>query len=517
MSTLPGKAGLSARFRAGPTKNRPLPPSLVIGTLTLVLQLGCAIGPNYKQPPVEIPEAYRDSLSSSQAESLADLPWWQVFEDPVLVDLIDTALRNNLNLEIAVARTEQASRQASATNSAFFPQATYGGSGGKTKAAIVREPGSAIEYSSYAGALNVAWEIDLWGRIRRASEAARAQLLASEDFQRGVLLSVVADVASLYFALLELDATHAIATDAVEAFTDTLDLFTRKFQGGVASKLEVTRAAAAQAQAEASLPAVEINIAAVENQLSILLGRPPGKIPRGSPLIDQHMPELPPGLPSKLMERRPDIRQAEQQVISTNAQVGVAMGNFLPRVGLVSMWGGTSETLGDLTSGSTSLWNLAGELSGPLFKGGLLYAEYKGQQAVWEESKANYELTALNAFAEVSNALTERRLRKERRIAQERQVAQLDESVSLSLARYEQGLANYFEVLQAQQDLFPAMFDLSKSRLDERLATVKLYRALGGGWSLDLEWLPEASSNSEGDSAPPSAPSPAPNLEKASS
>ena len=509
MSALRRTAELDARLApVGAASALPLPPALVIAALALVFQLGCAIGPNYQQPAVDVPETYRDGLKPSQAESLADLPWWQVFEDPVLVELIDTALRNNLNLEIAVARTEQASRQASATNSAFFPQATYGGSGGKTKAAIVREPGMAIEYSNYAGALNVAWEIDLWGRIRRASEAARAQLLASEDFQRGVLLSVVADVASLYFALLELDATHGIATDAVEAFTETLDLFTRKFEGGIASKLEVTRAAAAQAQAEASLPAVEIDIAALENQLSILLGRPPGKLSRGSPLIDQHMPELPPGLPSKLMERRPDIRQAEQQVISANAQVGVAMGNFLPRVGLVSMWGGTSETLGDLTSGSTSLWNLAGELSGPLFKGGLLYAEYKAQQAVWEESKANYELTALNAFAEVSNALVERRLRKDQRIAQEKQVAQLDESVSLSLARYEQGLANYFEVLQAQQDLFPAMLNLSKSRLDERLATIKLYRALGGGWKLNLEWLPDMSVDKEGAETPGAAPSP---------
>jgi multidrug efflux system outer membrane protein len=210
-----------------------------------------------------------------------------------------------------------------------------------------------------------------------------------------------------------------------------------------------------------------------------------------------------------LLERRPDIRQAEQQVVSANAQVGVAMGNFLPRVGLVSMWGGSSESLGDLASGSTSLWNLAGELSGPLFKGGLLYAEYKAQQAIWQESKANYELIALNAFAEVASTLVERRLRKNQRIAREREVAQLDESVSLSLARYEQGLASYFEVLQAQQDLFPAMFDLSKTRLGERLATIKLYRALGGGWKLDLDWLPQTPPADE-EAAKPAAPSAAP-------
>lgn len=460
----------------------------------LIFQAGCAIGPNYKRPKIEVPETYRNVLPAEEAETLADLPWWKVFKDPTLVGLIETALANNLNLAIAVARTEQAYRQSTATNSAFYPQASYQGSGGRSRSPVLRDPGSTLTYTSYSGALNVAWEIDVWGRLRRASESARAQLLASEDFQRGVLLSIVADVGTLYFALLELDAAHEIAQEAVEAFTKTLDLFTRKFEGGVASKLEVTRAAAAKAQATALLPAISIDIASTENRLSALMGQPPGQIKRGMSLVDQRLPSLPAGLPSALLERRPDILQAEQNVVSSNAQVGVSMGNFLPRIGLVSIWGGTSESLAGAMagSGSTSLWNVAAELSGPIFKGGLLYSEYKAQQAIWQETKANYELTALNAFAEVSSLLVERTLRMEQRTAREDEVHQLSESVRLSLLRYDQGLANYFEVLQAQQDLFPAKFDLSETRFQERLVVIDLYRALGGGWQLDLDWLPEA-------------------------
>lgn len=463
----------------------------------------CAIGPNYKPPVVEVPEVYRGSLDSREAQSLADLAWWEVFNDPVLVELIETALNNNLDLRLAVARTEQAYRLSIATKSAFYPQVNYNGSAGKARSQDLSTQGQSVEYTSYMGALNVAWEIDVWGRIRRASESAKAQLLASEEYQRGVLLSVVSDVATLYFVLLELDRARMISLEAVEAFQETLALFTRKYEGGIASRLEVTRAAAAEAQAAAWLPEVEIDIAKVENMLSVILGRPPGPIPRGTALRNQELPTIPAGLPSALLERRPDIRQAEEQVISSNAEIGVAMGNFLPRIGLVTMWGGSSQDLSGLMSGTTSIWNVAAQLSGPLFQGGLLYSQYKSKQAAWEGSKANYELTALNAFAEVSTAITDRRLRKNLRQAREREVNQLNDSVNLSLIRYKQGLANYFEVLQAQQELFPAEFDLSEARLEERLAVINLYRALGGGWQLGLNWIPEAA---EPDKEPASAP-----------
>ena len=343
-------------------------PIRLLACLTLAFHVSCAIGPNYKKPIVEVPEVYRGSLDSREAKSLADLAWWEVFDDPVLVELIETALNNNLDLQMAVARTEQAYRLSKATNSAFYPQVGYQGSASRAKSQNFNSSRGGVEYTSYVGAFNVAWEIDVWGRIRRASEAAKAQLLASEEFQRGVLLSVVSEVATLYFALLELDRAHAIGIQAIEAFEETLTLFTRKYEGGVASRLEVTRAAAAEAQASAWLPEIEIEIAKVENMLSVLLGKPPGSIPRGTPLRYQELPNLPAGLPSALLERRPDIRQAEEQVIAANAEVGVAMGNFLPRIGLVSMWGGSSQDLSTMVSGGTSsIWNIAGELSGPIF------------------------------------------------------------------------------------------------------------------------------------------------------
>ncbi|MCH2173547.1 efflux transporter outer membrane subunit [Myxococcota bacterium] len=473
----------------------------------VLLQASCAIGPNYQRPQVETPETYRAAVGAPEAASYADLPWWKVFRDPDLLALIETAIQNNLDVQMAVARTEQAYRQSAAVRSAFYPQVGYEGSASRSQSARFLDPGTPLKSTSYGGALNAVWEIDLWGRIRRASEAAQAELLASEDYQRGILLSLVANVASLYFTLLELDRSHDIATEAVASYETVMELFLRKFEGGVASRLQLTRATAARAEAAAWIPTIEIEIAAIENQLSVLLGLPPESIVRNIALRDQHLPKIPYGLPSELMERRPDIRLAEQGVISSNAQVGVAMGNFLPRVGLVTMWGGASSDLSGIGSGSTTLWNVAGQLSGPIFKGGLLYAEYKAQVAAWEEAKANYELTALNAFAEVSSKLVENQHLHEQRTARETQVDQLKQSVELSMTRYQQGLANYFEVLEAQQYLYPAEFDLAQTRRDQHLAFIDLYRALGGGWQLGLDWSqppdPTTATPSDPKTAPP--------------
>ncbi|MDG2051164.1 MAG: efflux transporter outer membrane subunit [Myxococcota bacterium] len=491
----------------------------------LVFAVGCAIGPNYERPEIEVPENFRgappaepvddeSTVDEKEAQQFADLPWWEIFDDPVLVSLIEVALQNNLNLEMAVARTEQAYRQSRATMSGFFPQATYGGTAGATQGIYPEANNNDVQYSGYAGTLNVAWEIDVWGRIRRANQSAKAQLLGAQDYQRGVLLSIVADVASMYFLLLELDASLEISEEAVAAFAKTKRLFKRKFEGGAASRLQLTRAAAAEAQAASWVPEVQIRIAAVENRLATLLGRTPEDIPRGKRLVEQVLPDVPVGLPSSLLERRPDIQQAEQRVVSANAEVGVSMGNFLPRIGLVAMYGGASYDISSLgSSGSSSLWNIAGEMSGPIFKAGMLYSEYKARKAMWEEAKAAYELAALTAFSEVSSKLVRRELLVKQRMARHRRVKELRDSVRLSLARYEQGLASYFEVLEAQQDLFPAEFDLADTRLSELMVVVNLYRALGGGWELGLDWLPkkeegetEGDSSSEGGSSSAASP-----------
>ena len=316
-------------------------------------------------------------------------------------------------------------------------------------------------------------------------------MLASEDSQRGVILSLVSQVSALYFKLLQLDAQLEIAQEAVVAFDKTLDLFTRQYQGGVASRLPVTRAAAAEAQARAWVPEVQIQTALVENQLSVLLGRPPGPIARGAPLIDQQLPEIPPGLPSALLERRPDIQRAEQAVVASNAEIGVAIGNFLPRIGLTALWGGSSDNLSNLATGSANIWSIAAEFSGPIFRAGMLWAEYQARVALWEESKAIYERAALEAFAEVADSLTARSLLGEQRRAFADQSKQLAESVRLSLLRYNQGLASYFEVLQAQQELYPALYNLAETRTAELESVISLYKALGGGWQLGTQLLPE--------------------------
>ena len=470
----------------------------------LLLSTACAVGPSYERPQMEIPERYRATVDPETAASLADLPWWELFGDPVLRELVEDSLEGNWDLQIALQRSEQARQQVSATRSALFPQIGYSGSARRTRLDINQLADSKNRFNSFLGLLDVAWEIDLWGRIRRANQAARAEMLASEADQRGVLLSLVSQVATLYFQLLELDAELRIAQEATQTFQETLDLFTRRYQAGVASKLEVSRAAAAHADAESWIPGIRLAIEAVENELSVLQGRLPGAVPRGVRLAEQRLPDVPPGLPSQLLERRPDIERAEHSLVAANAEIGVAVGNFQPRIGLSAFWGGSSHELSDLTKGSSNIWSLAGEIAGPIFQGGFLFSQYKAQQAAWEEAKARYERTALLAFAEVSDALTARQHLAEQRRAQRVRSEQLRISVKLSLARYRQGLADYFEVLQAEQDLFPALLDLAQTRFAELRAVVDLYRTLGGGWELGLEWQESAQRGAQ-----PASPDPA--------
>jgi len=464
-------------------------------SLLLLLPTACAIGPHYERPDLEVPERYRAAVTPEAASSFADLPWWEVFEDPALQELLAASLADNWDLQIALQRSEQARQQVTATRSALLPQVGYGGSAQRSRYPITAIPSSQDRFTRYFAGLNAAWEIDLWGRIRRANQAARADMLASEADQRGVILSLVSQVATLYYQLLELDAELRIAQEASAAFADTLELFTRRFEVGVSSKLAVARAAAARADAEAWIPAIQLEVEAVENQLRTLQGRLPGPVVRGQPLQAQRLPVVPPGLPSELLERRPDIQRAEQGVVAANARVGVAIGNFLPRIGLSALWGGSSKELSDLTKGSANVWNLAGEITGPLFQGGLLYSQYKAQQAIWEEARARYEQTALIAFTEVSDALTARRYLAEQRGVQQDQTDHLRLAVDLSLKRYEMGLADYFEVLEAQQDLYPALMELAQTRFQELRSVIVLYGALGGGWELGVDW--ERTSNPE--------------------
>ena len=457
--------------------------------LAVVLASACAVGPNYMRPPVTPPEDFRGHVDAPEATSIADLPWWEVFEDEVLQQLILESLGANYDLKTAVYRVEQAKAQVGVAQSPFYPQVGYQGSAGRQGVPQLKSQ-PADTFNLFYGAFSLAWEIDIWGRIRRSNEAAQQQLFATEEFRRGVLLSLVTSVAQSYLTLLELDRELEIATDTAQSFQETLDLFTRRYQGGVGNKLQVARAEAALAVTQAQIPDLERLIVIQENALCVLLARNPGPIPRGTPLAERRgPPATPPGLPSTLLERRPDILQAEHVIASANAQVGVAVADFFPRIGLTALYGGQSTELKDIVKQNFSLWNVAGNAAGPLFQGFLLLEQYRGQVAGWEQTKAQYEQTVLNSFSEVSNTLTAQTKFAEALTTQTRAVHAYQESVRLSLLRYNSGLAGYFEVLEAQQLLFPAEIALARLQLDQLLTVVTLYRALGGGWQLtDAQW-----------------------------
>jgi len=461
-------------------------PAALLATFALA---GCAVGPNYERPPLASPETFRGESPPPSATSLADLPWWEVFNDPTLVALIEESIANNYDLRVAVARVEQAYSGVGVARSEIFPQLNYGFAASRGRNSFLGGlSGSNTGTTNYfATALNLSWEIDVWGRIRRSTEAAQGQYLATDAARRGVILSLVAGVAQAYFELLELDAELAITRNSVDTFQKTLALFTRQFQGGVASKLEVERAQAALSQAAASIPRLESQIVAKEDQICVLLGHPPGPIPRGAVLIEQKTPspEVPAGLPSALLERRPDLVQAEDLAFSANANVGVSIANFLPAIGLTSIYGSQSTELSNLLTKGTGLWGVAGTAAQPLFRGGQLYYSYKGAQASLEETQAQYQGTVLTALQEVADSLSARQKLIESREQQAVAVTALEESVRLSLLRYTDGLSNYIEVLDAQQQLFPAQTTLAQIERDQLIAVVQLYKALGGGWSLD--------------------------------
>jgi outer membrane protein, multidrug efflux system len=467
---------------------------IVVATAVLA---GCAIGPDYKRPAVIEPQTFRGQ-ATAEAASLADAAWWEVFQDPILKELIREALRNNYDVRIAAARVQEARAGFVATRSDLFPSLDYGGAAGRSNATpgLLGTPGQQAPTTSnfYSLTLAMSWELDVWGRIRRSTEAARATLLATEDFQRGVWLTLVSDLAQAYFELLALDVQLQIARNSTDAYQRTYDLFLDRFQLGVASKLETARAEGALGGAQATIPQLESNIVAKENQIAILLGKSPGPILRGTPMYDQPVvPVVPAGLPSTLLTRRPDLRQAEQQLVSANARIGVAKAEFFPKFSLTPLIGTASPEFSALTSGSATIWAVAGTLTGPLFNAGRTLGNYRATVAQWEQAKLLYEQAALTALREVSDALTALGKLSEAEIGQDRSVKALVDAVDRATDRYRQGLANYFEVLEAQQQLYPAQSTLAQIRRDRLLSHVRLYRALGGGWSLtDAQWQDQA-------------------------
>jgi multidrug efflux system outer membrane protein len=456
------------------------------GCAALALSLGCAVGPNYHRPELPTTSSFRDT--PEQQVSIADLPWWEVFKDEALQGLIREALANNRDLLTAVANVEQARDVAAVQRGELFPQANYdaeAGHGKKSFLDTVAPAAGSGTHSSYLALLNVAWEIDVWGRIRRATEATRAQMLASDAVRRGVVLSLVTGVAQAYFELRELDLELEISNRNVKSFEETYQLFQRQYQGGIASLLDPLRGEAALAQVAATVPITEERIVAKENQLAVLVGRPPAAIPRGVALTDQAMPpDVPAGIPSELLERRPDLIEAEQNLVAANAEIGVAFAEFFPRIGLTSAFrGGVSSDLSQILKSGAETWAVAAQAAGPIFTFGERWYTWEAAKAANEASVYQYQQSVLTALSDVSNALTAREKVALQRDELEREVKALSESVRIAKVRYVGGLSTYVEVLDAEQQLFPAEIALAQSELDQLVAVVQIYKALGGGWN----------------------------------
>ena len=455
----------------------------LLGVFLSLLVTGCAVGPNYKRPVIESPAMFRGD-SAPTNNSFADLDWWQVYEDTTLQALVREALTNNYDLRIAVTRVEQARAFAMQARSQFLPNVNYNGvvSRGRNDVFGSALPNNASTLSSAVATLNAFWEVDLWGRIRRLNEGARAKFLASEEARRGVRLSLLSEVAADYFRLLELDQELEIASRTTNSFAESLRIFSQRLEGGAASALETSRAEAALADATAAIPVILDQISSTENQLCLLLGRIPGPIQRSGSFEAMMPPRVPAGLPSSLLERRPDVREAEQLLRSANAQIGESVAEFFPRIGLTALLGKVSPELSAFTLGSANVRGIAASGSGPLFEGGRLVGQYRQARAARDEALLAYKQTALSALRDVSDALITRERLGESREQRARQVTALETAVKLSSERYAAGKASYYEVLEAQQQLFPAELNLARTQRDRLLATVELYKALGGGW-----------------------------------
>jgi multidrug efflux system outer membrane protein len=443
---------------------------------------GCSVGPDYKRPALPTPDAFYGSAAPASEASLAEAGWWDVFSDPVLRSLIDEALKNGYDVRLAAARVEEARARYGLAGSEYFPTLGYSAGVSRAHNGSFQTPGDVTGNAINVSGL-LSWEIDVWGRVRRLNEQARAQYLASEEGRRGVELSLVSDVASAYFDLRALDAELEIARKTRDTFQDTYDLFSRRLRGGAASALETSRAEVLLANASALIPGLEQRIVARENQITLLLGRAPGPVARGGSLTEQALPPaVPAGLPSALLLRRPDVRAAEQGLVAANAGIGVARAAFYPTLSLTGLLGGVSPGLHDLFAAGRT-WSIGAGLLGPLFAGGSLVAQERIARARFDAACATYEQTFTRALGEVSTDLVAIEKLASEEAERARAVGAARESVRLATRRYESGFSAYFEVLDALQQLLPAETALVVTRRDRLAALVSFYRALGGGWN----------------------------------
>lgn len=465
-----------------------------MGRLTAVVLIavslaGCIVGPDYRRPAVEMPKSWR--ITEKEAQDLVNIPWWEQLRDPVLSELIGIALRESKDLLIATARVEEFRGRYAVARSPIFPQLGAGASAGRKRAAergavplsaTARNPADLYDMS-----FSARWEIDFWGKFRRASESARADLLATLEARRSVILSLVASVAEAYVSLRDLDRQLEIAQRTAVTREESYKIFKLRFQGGLISELELSQAKSEFEQALATIPAIEKAITLQEDALSVLLGRNPGPIRRGRTIDDLKPPAIPAGLPSDLLENRPDIRQAEQELISANAQIGVARAQYFPSISLTGLFGWESTRLSDMFSGPARVWNWVAPVTQPIFTGGAIAGQVKTAEAFREEALLRYQKAIQNAFRDVEDALVDQKRTREQLEAQARQLDALRIYAHTARLRYENGYTSYIEVLNAEQSLFSAELSYVQTQGGLFQALINLYKAMGGGWVVAAE------------------------------
>jgi multidrug efflux system outer membrane protein len=457
-----------------------------------ILLCGCTVGPNYQRPQLTPPAQFRaaDPMPAQEAFSLADLKWFELFHDEQLQALIRTALAQNYDLRDAVTRVEAARANLGITRSDQFPQLAASGGveinrlsrDGTTRLTPLILPAQNRNFGEASLDL-LSFEVDLWGKLRRATEAARANLLGAEENRQAVITTLVSDVATAYLTLRELDYELEISTRTLETRQQSLDLVKSREAGGVATLLDLRQAEQLVDTAAQTIPGIQQEIEQTENRIHLLLGEPPGTVTRGQSLTAQEVPpDVPPGLPSTLLERRPDIRAAEQDLIAANAEIGVARALYFPQLSLSGFLGGQSTQLAGLFAGPHTAWNFAPQLTQPLFTAGRLKSNVRLAEADREHTLVQYEKTVQTAFAEVSNSLIAHQRVRESREKQVDLVYALQDRLRLAYVRYRGGVDTELNALDADRDLFTAELALSQLQLDEYLTVVQLYKALGGGW-----------------------------------
>ncbi len=471
--------------------------NIIISFLLTLTLFGCMVGPNYRRPAVETPPLWR--FEEIEAREVANTAWWEQFDDPVLNELIQNALKENKDVKIAAARVEEFVGRYRTTRASLLPQVGAGAIAGRSRV-TERGPspidGTRNPANSFQIFLNANWEIDLWGKLRRATEAARADLLSTEEGRRAVILTLVTSVASAYVNLRDLDMQLEIAKRTAKSREESYHLFQLRFRGGTISELELNQVKSEYEQALSTIPLIEKTIAQQENLLSVLLGRNPGSIPRGKMIDELVLPAVPAALPSDLLTNRPDIRQAEQDLIAANARIGVARSQYFPAISLTSSFGYASTDLSKLFSGPAKVWSFAAPLTAPIFTAGAISGQVKSAKAVQQQALLRYQQVIQTAFREVEDALIDQKRSREQLEIEAQQVVTLRNYARIARLRFDSGYTSYIEVLDAERSLFNAELSHAQTKGVLFQALVNLYKAIGGGWVVEADRMTTGTADS---------------------